>query len=345
MKFDYQTPTLDTSWRSIILLGRNVASYKFSLAKTLLQLNANNDLIPLNEIALPFAKNIASHLAVEDKQATSPASKFLDACREFNSEKISEEQLREETIQRGFVNVIDAFHNVANSEVPFRFFEDLRKDSKAIKLTDNFYKLLESEQADNFLFEVDSRWRLWETAISQNIHQNLIEHDASSQVLFALNRDYRRINVTTARDALNGYQKGRCFYCSRAILIESGSPSSCEVDHFFPHFLVRHGCLDINNIWNLVLSCQNCNRGANGKFDRFAHVKFLTALDTRNTFYIESHHPLRETIIKQTGATKASRQEFLQHYFNKVLEIRPVLKQDLWEPEEYFGDHNTLLTI
>jgi len=29
-------PSLETCWRSIILLGRNVASYKFALAKSLL---------------------------------------------------------------------------------------------------------------------------------------------------------------------------------------------------------------------------------------------------------------------------------------------------------------------
>ena len=123
MKFEYQTPTLDTSWRSIILLGQNTASYKFALAKTLLELNIDNDLVLLEDLALPYARNIAQHLAIEDKQATSATSKFLNACREFNSGEMTADQLREETIKEGFKYVIDAFHIVASSEVPFRFLK------------------------------------------------------------------------------------------------------------------------------------------------------------------------------------------------------------------------------
>lgn len=38
-------PGLDTSWRSIILLGRNVASYKFALAKSLLDIDINDSIL------------------------------------------------------------------------------------------------------------------------------------------------------------------------------------------------------------------------------------------------------------------------------------------------------------
>ena len=38
MNFIDHNPSLETYWRSIILLGKNVASYKFSLAKTLLEI-------------------------------------------------------------------------------------------------------------------------------------------------------------------------------------------------------------------------------------------------------------------------------------------------------------------
>lgn len=36
--FKEQYPSLESYWRSIILFGRNVASYKFALAKSLLEL-------------------------------------------------------------------------------------------------------------------------------------------------------------------------------------------------------------------------------------------------------------------------------------------------------------------
>jgi hypothetical protein len=35
MKFEEVSPSLDNYWRSIILFGQNVASYKFALAKSL----------------------------------------------------------------------------------------------------------------------------------------------------------------------------------------------------------------------------------------------------------------------------------------------------------------------
>ena len=40
-EFLSQEPRLEDYWRGIILFGRNVASYKFALAKTLLDLNAH----------------------------------------------------------------------------------------------------------------------------------------------------------------------------------------------------------------------------------------------------------------------------------------------------------------
>ena len=50
IEFYEVTPTLDNYWRSIVLFGRNVASYKFALAKSLLLFkDRRNDLIQLEE--------------------------------------------------------------------------------------------------------------------------------------------------------------------------------------------------------------------------------------------------------------------------------------------------------
>ena len=85
--------SLETHWRSIVLLGRNVASYKFALAKTLLEFPTTKTLITLEELALPFAKNISEHLKTNDKHIINPSSKFLDYCRQFNNGELNEEQL------------------------------------------------------------------------------------------------------------------------------------------------------------------------------------------------------------------------------------------------------------
>ena len=83
-------PSLDTSWRSIILLGRNVASYKFALAKSLLEIDTSSSEIEIENLAVPFAKNICDHLIKNEKQVTSKTSKFLDACKRFNNAEINE---------------------------------------------------------------------------------------------------------------------------------------------------------------------------------------------------------------------------------------------------------------
>ena len=213
-KFIDKNPSLETYWRAIILLGVNNASYKFALAKSLLEINTDKTLIKLEDLSLPFAKNISEHLLTNDKQSHSPSSKFLDACRKFNNKEIDEGTLKLETMKLGFENVIDAFHNVAQEEIP-RFFDDSRRNNQGITLTDNFYKLLETNQKENFKYEVNSRWELWETAISMNINPKLLEikSDFKSKKLFVIKDKLGRIDVTSSTDALNGYQKGKCFYC------------------------------------------------------------------------------------------------------------------------------------
>lgn len=85
MEFTATTPTRENYWRSIILFGRNVASYKFALSKALLEIGERpDDLIKMEDLALPFAKGVCEHLLLSDKQATSKSSAFLNACRSFN---------------------------------------------------------------------------------------------------------------------------------------------------------------------------------------------------------------------------------------------------------------------
>ena len=100
-----RAPSLDANWRAVVLFGRNVASYKFALAKTLLDLaDRSNDRVPINALAAPFARHLCEHLRNVDKQATSKSSKFLDVCRSFNKGEMPEEQLtRISQMQRKFV--------------------------------------------------------------------------------------------------------------------------------------------------------------------------------------------------------------------------------------------------
>lgn len=326
------TPTLDNYWRSIVLFGRNVASYKFALAKSLLEFkDRGDDLIRLDELAQPFSRNVCEHLAHSPKQATSSTSKFLDSCRELNAGKITKSDLDKITVTRGFNNVLDAFHVVNQGAIPELFFVDERNVNKGIRLTDNLFKLLHGEQANSFAPEVEARWRLVETAWELNLSRNLVAvaYDPDSQ-LITTTRGRRRVDVTSCRDALNGYQKGLCFYCFRTISIEGGNKNLADVDHFFPRMLHENGIADpIDGVWNLVLACSNCNRGDHGKFARLPTLFLLERLKRRNDYLIGSHHPLRETLKSQTGSSVDARRSFLQ---NTYTDAKRLLIQT-WEPE------------
>jgi hypothetical protein len=327
-------PTLENYWRSIILFGRNVASYKFALGKSLFELaQERQELVSLDQLAEPFARNVCQHLQLADKQATSNSSRFLDACRKFNANEIGQEELLDTTTKLGFNNVIDAFHVVHDGEIGVRFFTDERKGSeKGIRLTQDLFQLTEHFQYRNLPAEIEARWRLVETAWELKVPRHVLSvgYDSDSELLVVNDARLERRAITGCRDALNGYQKGKCFYCFGDISVEGSSMDLADVDHFFPHALKPHGLGGLlDGVWNLVLSCQSCNRGAKGKFAQLPELRFLERLHKRNNFFIGSHHPLRETLIQQTGGTEPARRQFLQSTYQvaKKLLIRN------WKPE------------
>ena len=333
-KFIAPELTLEDNWRSVILFGRNVASYKFALGKSLLEFgNRESDFVSLEDLAVPFSRHLCEHLLTQDKQCTSSSSKFLDTCRKFNGGEIRQDQLIAATEKMGFVNVIDAFHVVHDGDVPKRFFMDERSGStKGIRLTTNLYQMADQFQFQNLLAEAEARWRLVETAWALNMPRQCItvEYDEDLELLVTDERYGKRVSITGCRDALNGYQKGSCFYCYGDIAIDSDGMDRAEVDHFLPHTLKTNGLGSmVDGVWNLVLACRKCNAGARGKFAKVPEVKYLERLDTRNEFFIHSHHPLRETIILQTGNTQEKRASFLQAKYNMATKVLIAT----WSPE------------
>ena len=312
--FENEFPTVENYWRAIILFGRNVASYKFALAKTLLELAYEGKAdVTYAELALPYSNNLIEHIKSADKQGTSGSSKFLTSCRKFSNAEISQDELLTTTVKLGFNNVIDAFHIVNGKPTAAQFFQESTSGDRLV-LTDTLLQMAKDQQFRNLPTEVESRWKLVETAWAQNIATSLISisYDDESKILFTKDQQLRRINITSCRGALNGYQKGKCFYCFSPLSISDNLYLNTEVDHFFPHTLKQFGFPYINQVFNLVLSCVNCNRGAAGKSAHIPSARLLERLHKRNEFLISSHHPLRETLIGQTGATEERRRFFLQ---------------------------------
>ena len=142
----------------------------------------------------------------------------------------------------------------------------------------------------------------------------------------------KRVDITSVRDSLNGYQKGKCFYSFMDISIIQGSSDICHVDHFLPHVnkqIHANNGANINGVWNLVLAHSSMN-STKEKVAKIPHRKFLNRLFNRNEFYISSKHPLAETIINQTGSTKELRRTFLQKQYNLALTNSIVT----WTPSE-----------
>lgn len=314
-EFQEEFPSLESYWRSAILFGRNTSTYKFALARSLEDLASDGKTeASLEELAVPYSSHICEHLPEAPKQATGRPEKFIESCIAFNEGAIDEQELIDTTVSNGFSYVLDAFHNVNGEELPVSFFEvSGRGKGRHVTVGDNLFSTLEI--APSIGDEAEARWDLvenaWETGVSSSLIS--VSYDGESGTLLKPAEDgTRRKSLASARAALNGYQKGKCFYCYA--MIEIDGENGCDVDHFFPHVLAPalQG-VSIDGVWNLVLACRECNRAEKGKFARVPAIKYLKRLWKRNEFLISSHHPLREAIMAQTGATEKDRRAFLAH--------------------------------
>lgn len=144
----------------------------------------------------------------------------------------------------------------------------------------------------------------------------MVNYDKELESLFIQPSKERRKAITSCRNALNGYQRGQCFYCYDLISLKSNANNICHVDHFLPYArrIINLGDR-VNQVWNLVLSCSDCNLA---KGVQTPDKSLLKDLHRRNEWLIGSHHPLRDTIISQTGTTEYLRRKNLESEFNQV---------------------------
>ena len=321
LSYHAHDPSLESQWRAILLFGKNSATYKFAFAQALLELVAKKTTtVTLRDLAEPFSRHLVAHLRRHDKQGSAASSTFLDACQAFIQGRVSHADLLAQTEKLGFVNVVGAFQVVNGARLASPFYETHKVQGRPQPvLTDHLLRLKESAQFPNFGPEADARWQLVETAWNLQLNPRLlqVQHDETRGMFFVEHHLMRRVDVTSVREALNGYQKGKCFYFFQDIAVHAGAPSLCQVDHFLPHVhKAAHLPADLNGVWNLVLADAAVNRH---KSARVPEPRFLERLYRRNEFFIESKHPLSETIANQTGATPEKRQQFLRHHYKVAL--------------------------
>ena len=328
LPFQNAAPTPAGDWRHIIRFGRNVASYKFALGRVLLELGRQQQtFVPLDDLAVPYAAAICEHLQVEDRQSTSAMSRFLDACRSRNRGELDDARLAEVTVRLGFANVIDAFH-ISRDGQPTQtpFFIDERATRRGITLTDHLLELANGVQSSVLPLEVDARWNLVQTSWGLRLGTHLVSFEITPDELavglYAPTR-LRRGPITGVRDALSGYQDGRCAYCNE--LFTDIGTKRVAVDHVLPFVLMTRGWPDgdLHQIWNLVLACYESN---SAKRDRPPDADWMPWLEKRSEHLIASHHPLRETLIIQLGPDRVRRRQTLVRRHTAATETIPPWK-------------------
>ena len=325
LPFRNAAPTPAGDWRHIIRFGRNVASYKFALGRVLLELGRQQQtFVPLDDLAVPYAAAICEHLRAEDRQSTSAMSRFLNACRSHNRGELDDAKLAEATVRFGFNNVIDAFH-ISRDGQPTQtpFFVDERTSRHGITLTDHLLELANGVQSSVLPLEVDARWNLVQTSWGLRLDARLVSFeitpDDAAVDLYVPARLHRG-PITGVRDALSGYQDGRCAYCNE--LFTDIGTKRVAVDHVLPFVLMARGWPDgdLHQIWNFVLACYACN---SAKRDRPPDADWMPWLERRTEHLIASHHPLRETLITQLGPDYVSRHQTLVKRHRAATEMIP----------------------
>jgi hypothetical protein len=313
MVFVDSKPDLETQWRGLILFGKNTATYKFAFGKSLLSI-AERDIsrLSIEDMAPVYAQFLIEHLRSGNKQGVSNSSTFLSALTRHIEGVASLDEMLDATRKEGFKYVIEAFQNLGGGTIPDSFYSYNRVD-KSIYLSDNLFKLKESVQGPNLTSEIEARWNLVETAWNLSVPVSAVQIEAEgdfTKLIITDGANFRK-PITSTRDALSGYQKGKCFYSERAIDLNSGN---VDVDHFFPISKQElHLPSNLNGVWNLVLSDASQNRSKSAQAPSRRHLENLHA---RNEYYIRSKHPLGATILKQTGASERERISFLQRHYD-----------------------------
>lgn len=161
MSFEYLNTdnSTETKWRALILFGSNTATYKFAFAKSLLQLVEQETIrISLEDLAKPFALNLAEHLKTSDKQINSNMTYYIEVIKKYNTGEVNIGELIRAAQKDGFKYVFDAFQHLHGGQItsPF-YYKDFSEKRKELVVTDELLKLKESSQVSNLPLEVEAR--------------------------------------------------------------------------------------------------------------------------------------------------------------------------------------------
>lgn len=298
-----------TTMRTLMLFGRNTATYKFALCHALLK-QKPTDFVSYEDIRDDFVTELVAHYKNNPHQFQSGTTKLTAAMDAYSSSSQNESDWTSllSVAERNIYNdVLDRFQNVGGGSIAsdYTLFEHVEND-KRLYLTDNLNSLLENQaNVTEIEQENQARWKLVEEAWKSGLSPNLLVYDEQEDVFYS-ESGLKRTNLRSAVDVLLPYQKGKCFYCERPLdrLAGTQEDSFPDVDHFFPFSMAELlGGISPNGVWNLVIACASCNRGANGKFDSPPDKRYFSKLLARNSLFVEEHkHSLKNSILLSLNA-------------------------------------------
>ena len=332
--FNTSENSVNSTLRTIILFGRNVSTYKFALASSLLKLKPKN-FITYEELRDEFLNSLLTHYKKNRNQYQAGENSLTRAFDKYilddnwNDLLISAEK-------NIYNNVFDAFHNVGGGSIKKEhlLFEHLAHEKKLV-LTDNINELLEQQNnIEELTKENESRWMIVEEAWKNNLSPNFLVYNQSTNEFISVSST-DRINLRSAVSVLLPYQHGCCFYCRKKINAYANSEDSDfpDVDHFIAHsYFKRPELIHINpdGIWNLVIACKECNRGIGGKFERLPDLCYQSEIINRNVLFTEEHrHSLKNSILLSLNAQNQKevqrRMYSLFDQFNMIEGWKPLL--------------------
>lgn len=261
-------------WRMLTLYGLNTATYKIALSQCLCNFTeADKTYVTMDMLAKEFFDLYNKRLENGMPQLSHETrlTKMETIVFKYKSGVVGYEDAIEYVKNNAFGDVLPRFHNLNHMKFKYKFYEI---EDSGIVLTDAIFKVFESPEYKNLKYELDARWSLLEAAFVMKRKNAKLINDIKK---FYLIQGYERTNITYMKDMLNGYQEGRCFYCSEFL-----EPNKIHVDHVIPRAFIYH-----DKPWNLVLSHDSCNER---KSDFLPSKYYIQKLVDRNERLIKSNH-------------------------------------------------------
>jgi len=306
--YDHRHLNTDEIWQELSILfssrSRNSASYKYGFFKSILDnlYNVDDDMkLTFDQLFGKFAE-IYWNLVTKYRIAQMPAGKSA-----------------------AVVTVINDFVQKNNimAGIPFESLTDDQKITLQTKVKNKckqnvvgalygdtgciFYAFDKKEEWIRINPQVYSYVCKRKTALEKLNYYEWAKYlekvnteETTVNLLSKLDESSKRSNLSVYRQILfDEFESRQCFYCGRP-LREDG----IQVDHFIPWAFIKD-----DKLWNMVLSCRNCN---NKKRDKLAPDIYLRKLVTRNKD-IQMHY-YKEGIRKFSQSIDLRGSEEMKNY-------------------------------